>query len=261
MLRKRGVVRGPVVAGRPLSKTQKKRITQMSLLGAMERRRVALAWLPLAAVLVFTGCDTQSKPILRQSGWEAIQEGRWEQADTDLTQALQADPADWRANFLLGKVRLHQGRPLAAQLLLEQAMTLHPRGPESGQILDAMAESLYDQGQKAALTEFLDRTAQQRKGVEDFLRQAKYLAKLGDPDGALKAYRMGCEFAPKTDPTPYLALADYYQSLGDTPRAIKALRYAYYIEPHDPGLNDKLRALGVVPGPTFGLPPVGVPMF
>jgi len=234
----------------------------MSVTGAKNQVLSLLAGtLVIILGLSSTGCDTQSKALLRSEGWTAIQEGRWDDAESMLTKAVAASPGDWRANYLLARVRLHQGRALDAQLLLEHALTQNPAGEDTPKVQDAMAEALYQQGQKLALTTFLEQASARTHAMTDYLRQAKYLGQIGDTDGTRRAFRLACTFADPQDPKPYLALADYYDSIGDRQRAINALRYAYYLTPDSQGLINKLRNWGVVPGPTFGLKPTGVPEF
>jgi len=43
---------------------------------------------------------------------------------------------------------------------------------------------------------------------------------------------------------------------GDRESALTQLRHAYFIDPDRKGLADRIRAHGMVPGPTIALPPV-----
>jgi hypothetical protein len=87
------------------------------------------------------------------------------------------------------------------------------------------------------------------------LRQARYLAKIGDLDSAKLAFRKAAYFAAGGDATAYLAIADFYLSLKDEVNAATALRYANYIDPNDPGIPKRFRQLGIVPGPSQQLEP------
>ena len=54
---------------------------------------------------------------------------------------------------------------------------------------------------------------------------------------------------------PYLLAASFAERLGDLDLALRRLRQAYGIDPYDENVNDRLTALGEVPGPTLALPP------
>lgn len=209
----------------------------------------------LACALLLTGCENPPNPLLRKQAADAIYLNQIDVAEKKLTRALERDGADWKAAMLLGEVRLKQGRPLDAQLMFERALAHHNSFEEAPRILDGLAESLYQQQEFERLQVMLTTTARERWTTADFLRQARYLAKLGDPDGARLAFRKAARFADPTDTTPYLRAADYYESIGDTEAAITALRRTYRIVPDSPQIAARLRNLGHVPGPTTPLPP------
>ena len=77
----------------------------------------------------------------------------------------------------------------------------------------------------------------------------------GDIDQAKLAYRKAAFFALPGDAEPFLTLADFYESIGDTANAVTALRHAYTVTPKDRQIHDRLRRYGIVPGPTAQLPP------
>ncbi len=180
---------------------------------------------------------------------------QYDEADVRLSRIVAEDPTDWEAHYYLGLVRLEQNRPLDAELLLEQALRLRPDSPETAQILDALAEALFRQERTAALYAMLQEATQYYGTSHDYVRQAIYLGKSGDADGAVVAFRKAGQFAAPDDPSPYLAAADYYESIGNNPQAVIALRHALYIRPNDPAIGNRLRKHGVVPGPAAALAP------
>ena len=217
--------------------------------------RVRRVWPALLIfALMVNGC-ARFNTLLRKQGIEAYQAEDLEVADEHFSQAIAQDPTDWKSLFYLGKIRLKQRRSLDAQLLLEKAFELRHHNSETPDILDAMAESLSRQGQAVPLTKLLERAVQDYGTSRDYARQGKYLQKLGDVDGAKLAYRKAAFFAPEGDVGPFLALADFYESISDTTNAVTALRHAYAVTPGDPRLNDRLRRYGIVPGPTTGIAP------
>jgi cytochrome c-type biogenesis protein CcmH/NrfG len=90
---------------------------------------------------------------------------------------------------------------------------------------------------------------------EDYLRQGVYLGKSGDVDGAKLAFAKAIRFAPKDDATPFIALAEFYDSLGSGADALTALRQAYYVAPDNVHIAEEIRRHGMVPGPTVALEP------
>ncbi|MBI1336349.1 MAG: hypothetical protein GC164_05245 [Phycisphaera sp.] len=205
------------------------------------------------AALLLAGCGVKNS-IRRQRGIEGMQSGNLEYADENLTLAVHNHGGDWKALLLLGKLRLMQQRPLDAQLLLERALEIRPKYEGSSEILDNLAEALYQQQEYAKLTTFVNNWATQRGGSDDYLRAAKYLALSGDADGAEIAYAKAARFAAADDDKPYLAMAEYYRGLGDKKSEILSLRRAYTINPQRETTAARLRELGLVPGPTIYLP-------
>lgn len=213
------------------------------------------AWLALLIfALLVNGC-TSTNTLLRKQGIDAYHVEDMEGADERFSQAISQDPTDWKSLYYLGKIRLKQRRSLDAQLLLEKAFELRHHNSETPEILDAMAEALSRQGQAVALTELLDKAVQDYGTSRDYARKGKFLQQLGDVDGAKLAYRKAAFFAPVGDVGPFLALADFYESISDTANAVTSLRHAYAVTPGDPHLNDRLRRYGIVPGPTTGIAP------
>jgi tetratricopeptide (TPR) repeat protein len=230
------------------------RITPMHATSRIIATRTAAALLALS-LLAALGCQ-QPNALLRRDGMEALDLNDVPAADRKFTAAVQQHATDRKAQYYLGVVRLKQDRALDAQLAEEKALTLRPSDKKfTPLILDALAESLYKQDQRSALSAMLQKAADDYGTVPDYLRQAKYLGLIGDVDGAKLAYRKALKFAPKDDPSPYLAMADYFASVGDTQGAITALGKAYYISPRNERIAERFRRLGIVPGPTVAIKP------
>ena len=139
---------------------------------------------------------------------------------------------------------------------MEKALALRQDDPKiTPRILDRLAQAYYEQDRPENLTAFLARTAEFYGQPRDYLRQAKYLVKVGDVDSAKLAYRKAAYFAPSGDASPYIAIADFYISIDDQTNAATALRYGYYVNPKDGEVADRFRQLGLVPGPTQSLEP------
>lgn len=222
-------------------------------------RWVCMRWvlsvlLVAVTLTVVPGC-VRGNAWLRKEGVERYNGKELTIADEHFSQAVEQDPTDWKSLYYLGRVRLEQRRAYDAQLLLEKAMELRHHGPETADILDALAQALSDRGRLGQLHTFLASAVQDYGTSRDYTRQGRYLQKLGDVDGAKLAYRKAAYFAPNDDASPFIALADFYDSIGDTGNAVIALRHAYAVTPTDPELQDRLRRHGIVPGPTSGIAP------
>jgi Tfp pilus assembly protein PilF len=213
-------------------------------------RMIAVASL----ALLLTGCNPPNS-LLRQQAINAMEDKDIVTAEQRLERAVKQDDTDWKAMWLLGVVRNEQHRGLDAQILLERSLTLRGHDAETADINDALAESLFIQNQPASLSAMLQTAVEDHGGMRDYLRQAKYLGKSGDADGARKGFQKAIKFAKKDDPMPYQVEADYFESVGDKAGAIEALRHVYYISPGNGKVANRLRNYGIVPGPTVGLPP------
>ncbi len=203
----------------------------------------------LAACIVAAG-GCQSNPVLRRQAGDELRWGDPAVAEQHMTLAVEQDPTDWKALYLLGQAQLRQQRPLEARLSLERALALRNDHLETPQIIDTLADALYQQADHDRLARVLAQACQDFGRPYDFSRQGKYLSLIGDADAAIIAYRKAARFAPE-DPGPWLAIADVYESIGDRPRLIDALRRAYVLDSKDPKIAARLRQYGQVPGPTI----------
>lgn len=217
-------------------------------------RPAALAALMMVIGLGQAGCETSY--MMREKGHVAMRQGDPAQATHHYARAVEKSPHDYLSQYHLGVAYLEMGEPLKAQLALEQALTLRPDGSDrTRDILDHLAEAMYQQGRYDSLHTFLAQSASYYGRTEDYLRQADYLARTGDVDAAKVAYRKAAYFAAPGDAEPYLAIARFYDSFNDVPSAIEALRYGYYVDPKNRQIADALRKYGIVPGPTVAIEP------
>jgi len=102
---------------------------------------------------------------------------------------------------------------------------------------------------------FLAQRAHEHPTVDGYIRQGKFLGKMGDADGAVLAFKKAQRIAAKTDATPYLAAADYYDSIGDTQDRDIALRRAYTADHYSTPVLVALHLAGMEPGPALLMPP------
>lgn len=223
----------------------------------MRKARPILVALSAIAMLTSLGCEFDSPDFLvtssmmRQKGFDNVNKGNWVLARDDFAKAVEMSPDDAVSQYYLGLAELKLDNPLAAQLALEKAYTVAPNDPSlTPRIIDRLAEAYHAQDRQDELVGFLNQAAEQRGTTRDYLRLAQYQFKMGDVDAAELSYRKAAYFAEAGDSTPYVAIADFYQTLGDRENALLALKYGYYVSPGDTRVTTRMRKLGLVPGPT-----------
>ncbi len=213
--------------------------------------RVVLIGL-FASGLALSGCADRTL----YEGQMAFDDRKYELAEQKVTQVLAEDDTEWKALYLLGKIRLEQGRSAEAIVPLQKALALvEDESEPKEQVLDALSEAYLQQKQYDTLANLLQHAVNEDGELTDYLRQAKYLGKMGDADGALLAYRKAIRFAGPKNDQAYLALADYMESIGKTDQAILAVRKALYISPGNKKTMERLRKYGIVPGPAAAVRP------
>lgn len=211
-------------------------------------------WCVLLGVLVLGlplgGCGYNAHHQ-KQLAREEMSQGDYVAARNRLSEVTQHARSDWESHYYLGLCLLELNEPVQAQTQLGQALAVQDRNPEwTPQILDAMAQSLFDQDRPDELYAFLRAQIDRYGTWQDYARQARFLAKAGDVDGAALAYRKAAYFSKNRDENIYLEIADFYESIGDQGRAAQALRWAYWINPGHLQIPGRMRRLGIVPGPT-----------
>ncbi|HAI11554.1 MAG TPA: hypothetical protein DCM28_07600 [Phycisphaerales bacterium] len=204
--------------------------------------------------LTMFGCHI-TNPTLREKAINAKKDGNTERALKLYSKALSQIDTDWRAMEGIANIRFEQQNWIDAQLGYEKIISLQPDNARVSHWLDRVAECLFKQGRADALQDMLRNANEQYGSSSDFLRQANYLTKVGDMDQAQVAYRKAVHFADKTDDAPWIAMAAFYELVGDKGQAIEALRRAHAINPANLSVADRLRHYGIVPGPAAGIQP------
>ena len=213
---------------------------------------VVLTMLAFVFVGALSGCGATSTGTLRMQAEHAMDKGDYDLAAGKLSIVLERSPADWRALYYTGLIRLKQKSFLDARLKLESAYALRDEHRESGDILDALAEAYLQGNENEKLSSML-RSATTRYGkTRDYLREAQYLAKSGDADGAETAFVKATRFAKSDDITPWMKAADFYQGIGDTDNALIALNHALNIQPKNLVILRRIRDITVKPASTLG---------
>ena len=206
----------------------------------------------LAAVLLSACTGHRPTPTIRNSAEYRFKRGDYIGAAEDYQEIVARYPGDVDAQHMLGLCLLELEQTAEAQRALEIA---HDIRPDDHKIAAALAEAMYRQGDEAHLFAFLRGRADSMKSPDAYLRLAEYSLKLSDPDSAKLAVNTAIELDEGRTVEPYLAAADLAERLGDLELAVRRLRQAYGINPHDIRVVNRLRAMGEVPGPTIALPP------
>lgn len=211
--------------------------------------------LSLAAIALtgLAGCNTVSVIALEEQAYRAASRGQYDTAAAKYQQALEQSPGRVHSRVGLGRVQLEMNQPREARRNLELALAARPDDPE---ILDLLAEAMVKSGDDAAMYRLLRGRAEQRNTVADWMRLGKFAAKAGDADVAENALTTAATLDRGQHAEPQVALADFYESIGAEDKALNRLRMALYLDPANVELQDRIRAMGETPGPTFALQPV-----
>ncbi len=198
------------------------------------------------------GCGQRPIESIRHSGDRYFDRDDYTAAAKEYDEIIQRYPGDWRAQYQLGRCKLALNRPTEAHSALEIAYTNNPR---SADVVDALAEAMFRQGEQAQLYDFLKQRAESDQTVRSWLRLARYSSELGDADSAQTAYETAIMLDEGRSTEPYIQAAAFAEAIGDMDEALRRLRQAYGINPGDVRVTQRLRDLGEVPGPTIALPP------
>ncbi len=203
-------------------------------------------------VLAQAGCGLRPIESVRTRADFQFQQQEYQQAAIEYAEITDRAPGDWQAQYRLGLCEIELGNADRARTALEIA---HARQPANADVVDAMAEAMFRQGDEQALFDLLTQRAETERTVRAWLRLGRYSAELGDADTALTAFETAIELVAGRSVDPYVQKALFSQKICDLDGAFHRLRQAYRINPDDPVVDQRLRDLGEIPGPTLGLPP------
>lgn len=223
-------------------------------LGTMPTSRLlrAPAIFVLAAATLLTGCGGKSDLSMREAGDRAYTEGDYAKAVEQYTEYYNLKPQDARANYNLGRALLKNGQPAQGREKLYVAYSIRP---QSDEYLTGYADALVATENKEELYRVLRERIVGRGATSDYLRLADYARQIGDADQAEQALITASRLEGGASKDIHLLLSDFYAAEKAETKAVDRLRMAYWLDPVDQKITDKARALGEVPGPTFGLRP------
>lgn len=225
---------------------------------AQRRIRAGRARTLVCAALIVAGAGSWScgsaRPLssVRASGNEYFYAQRYEAAEAEYREFVERKPSDARAHYDLARTLLALGRPAEAREKMVTAVHLEPR---NGEYLDLLAEAMLRSNAEEDLRVFLDRQVADSETWQSVMRRGRYLGRLGDADEGERSLKRAARMNRGVDAAPQLALAEFYGSIGDEREQIRRLRMALGAEPRNQDVRARLRALGIVPGPTIELTP------
>jgi cytochrome c-type biogenesis protein CcmH/NrfG len=217
--------------------------------------RLTRSVLVVCAVAVWpllVGCATRSLASIERSGDRAFAAGDYQLASQEYKEYVDRRPGKARVQFALGEAYMALGQPEAASHTLYLA---HDMEPTNEQYTTALAEALYKAGDQGKLYDFLRSMTEQPGRVEDYTRLGRYAAQLGDVDEAKTALLTAAKIDGGKTIGPQLALADFYQQVGDKENSLKRLRMALFLDPANAEVAARIRELGEIPGPSFSIVP------
>ncbi len=215
-------------------------------------RALLLLALGGSLTLALGGCSKPNTADLRRLGDHYLESGLYPQAVEQYAQYVEQKPGepDVRANY--GRALLGVGRNLEAS---DQLQIAYSQRPDDEKALDALIDAYLKSNQQDAAIRLLKTNVSDRGEVRDHLRLGRAALRMGDTDTA----KLGFVTAAKVDQgqtvDPQLGLVDYYLAVQDKVNAERRLRMAYYIAPQNIEVQNRIRAMKPILGPTFALAP------
>ncbi len=161
-------------------------------------------------------------------------------------------PQSVLAQYRLGMVEMRLGNFEQASAHFRIAHDLKPGNIE---YIEALAEALAQAGRSDSLMKLLHETIEEGEPGSGQLRLARYAQRIGFMDEAREALLLGIARDAGQSPTPYLAMADFANAIGDRDTEIKYLRYVLWFDRADPTILARLESLGLIPGPSLAIAP------
>jgi tetratricopeptide (TPR) repeat protein len=237
----------------------------------MTLSRLSLLGVVSALLLCSLGCAEPDQ--VRLQAYDAFRQQNYDKSQALFTKTVEINAPDWKSHYYLGLLALqHYNDSAAAVRELEICYTVRKSkannqlgvtpgsaetavpAPTLSQIADALAEAYYRQKNTARLAGFLKEMTHDRGDLDDYIRLGEYMQKAGDPDAAREGFMLAIKMAPSGNTAPYIAIADFYDTVGDRTQALYYLRQGYAAKPGDYEVSKRIRAHGDVPGPSLAVP-------
>jgi hypothetical protein len=134
-------------------------------------------------------------------------------------------------------------------------------GSHREHVVEQYAETLFLADNHDMLLTRLRERAESRGTVDEYLRLAHWASRVGDPDQARSALLTAERLGEGERVEPYLELAKLAARVGDMETEVLRLKQALWVdlndgdEQVDPEVSTRLRAHGLIPGPTIAVSP------
>ncbi|MEM8836426.1 MAG: hypothetical protein AAGD00_11495 [Planctomycetota bacterium] len=210
--------------------------------------------LGLAAMLLLAGCQT-ARPTERviARGEVHEQDGDLEAAIAEYRSVIDERPGSRSGRFSLGRALVKAGEPLEAREHLEFA---HALRPTDDAVTEWLLRSMVESGDaEAAIMLSRSRVDDDPSSVARWIQYGDVLQGSGDDDLAEQAYLTASRASGGESIDAHVALASFYERLGDRPKAVQRLRMAYWLDRDSAEVRERLESLGEVVGPTLALQP------
>lgn len=191
--------------------------------------------------------------MMAASGDRALAKGDFALAEQEYAQVVEAQPWNSKARLQYGKALLGVDKPREAREELERAYTNLPKNDE---VIYTLGEAMGRSGDYDGGVRLLQTIAEERRRPEDWLRLGRYAQRGRDYDTAEKAYLAAALGDGGLHVEPQLALYHYYVEVGNDQYALDRLAMAYWLEPKNQMLQEKIREHGVEPSAQFALRPI-----
>lgn len=217
-------------------------------------------WKRLAALaggLILTGCmgGELSLAQLRADGNSHLAAGEYEAALANYEAYLERKPDSVEVRAKAAEALSHLGRASEAEAYTRTVYDVDPTRLEHAA---ALAEAKVEAGQIGEGLDFLRRYLDDHPTAEGYYRLGEIANGAGLPDDALRAYKIAEGFDGATSAEPHRRLAKFYEAHGRTDEASRQWRAVLWFDQNDAEARAALRALGLVPGPSFALSPADV---
>lgn len=205
------------------------------------------------AGIVMGGCTGERSLLrVRQDGDKAYERREYAKSASDFQEYVHRKPGDTQGHFKYGRALLVLGQ---SEQAFEHLRIAYDNDPTKEEYARLFAQSLFESGQTGELMRVLKVRASDSGAVADFLLLGFYAAKAGDPDEAQTALLTAARLDRGRSTEPQLALAGFFESIGDAARAKERLRMALYLDPTNTEVASRLRSLGEIPGPSLAIQP------
>jgi predicted Zn-dependent protease len=215
--------------------------------------RTRLASFAILACLALTACNTvRTLPRVKEVGDRHYRDNQWEAARVEYQEYVDRKPGEAEVQMKLARCLVELGRSEEA---VTAAAVAYDAQPNNAQALETYCMALAEAKRTDELFRILNGNCETRGSVADYDRLARFNFKLGDADGAERAYKMAATVDGGKTIEPQLALANFYKSIGDKTNEKMRLRMALYLSPSNQEIYDRLRGLGEIPGPSLAIMP------